>query len=106
MTGHAVADAAPPPAVSRRRAKLALFLIATLFCFYRLAIFKPQPLDSPSTLRPLLSSPFARFLESHPLDGPWIWRTCCLAVLIVPPVLAFLNLLAFAPRGRWARRAM
>ena len=63
------------------------------FCLYRLAVFTPQPLDSPGTLRPVLYGFFNWFLglfanRESAFDA---WYAICVVALLVPVALAILN---------------
>ncbi|MDQ6758287.1 MAG: hypothetical protein M3Z32_00305, partial [Acidobacteriota bacterium] len=80
---------------AKRTASLIVWSLASVFGFYRLATFTPQPLDAPHTLRPILNAWFDIFLRSyaHPETAYENWRTLCLLMLSVAPALAILNLL-------------
>src|SRR5438270_7782159 len=62
------------------------------FCIYRLANFKPQPLDSPATLRPMLYEIFSRLIHVYGTPEHLFerWSTFGLSTLCIPPVLAVL----------------
>jgi len=56
-------------------------------------VFRPQPLDAPGTLRPILYAIFHWFvgLSGTPDEAFAKWSTICSLVLLVPPALALLN---------------
>jgi hypothetical protein len=80
---------------SKRGAKLAAWLLLAAVALYRLAIFIPQPLDGPHTLRPILNAWFDVFLRLYesPEAAYESWRACCLFALLVPVALAVLSFL-------------
>lgn len=69
--------------------------LITAFCLYRLANFTPEPLDSSTTLRPILNTWFDTFLRLYdsPESAYESWRAFCLFGLLVPVALAVLNFL-------------
>jgi len=67
--------------------------LAAVFCIYRIAVFVPQPLDSPDTLRPVLNRWFIAFLMLYrrPETAYAHWRNFCLIAMLLPSALAILN---------------
>ena len=67
--------------------------LVAAFCVYRLAVFTPQPLDSPGTLRPILYRFFIWFLGLYGdrEDAFDAWYTICVVALLAPVVLAVLH---------------
>lgn len=65
------------------------------FCIYRILLFRPLPLDSPGTLRPILYSWFRSYtgLFTRSEDAYSAWHIACYAVLLAFPLLALLNYL-------------
>src|SRR5215831_6543568 len=87
------APAAPPP---RNRWVIgALLAVALIYAGYRILTFLPQPLDSPSTLRPVLYSWYLRFVAHYAsVDLAWrAWNSYCVLLLLVPAILATANYL-------------
>ena len=84
---------------TRRRMKQAAVwlvgLLAAVFCVWRMAGFIPQPLDAPSTLRPVLYGLFSRFVKHYggPQQAFSAWYTFCEIALLIPTVLVALNYL-------------
>jgi len=93
----------------RGRVKMAaVWLIpiaAAIAGVWRMATFTPQPLDSPSTLRPVLYALFSRFVQHYGGPEPAFsaWYGICAIALLVAPVLAVLNYLRCAERS-WGSR--
>ena len=87
-----------PPGERRRRTQavllfIVLLYVAILLLWWRVATFRPQPLDSASTLRPFLYSLFSRFIKHYgsPEQAFSAWYTYCEFALLIPPALAVLN---------------
>ena len=118
-------EASPPPAARQNnptpgkglrafppRKRIALgsaMSIAAILCAYRISTFVPQPLDAPSTLRPILYGWFARFVRhySNPEEAQQAWGSYCLVCLSVPVVLAVLNYLfsrSIMPAPVWVHK--
>src|ERR1700722_10387708 len=76
-----------------------------VLCVWRIAVFIPQPLDSPSTLRPVLFALFSKFVKHYdsPEQAFSAWCGFCAIVLVVPPALAILNYLRANERSLRAR---
>src|ERR1700683_1200834 len=68
-------------------------LLLLIFCAYRILTFVPQPLDSPSTLRPILYRFFSRFVKQYlsPEQAQQAWAGYCIIALFIPTFLALLN---------------
>jgi hypothetical protein len=83
----------PGAALPKQVVKWSAFAAFALFCVYRIATFNPEPLDAPTTLRPILNDWFLRFLHSHtsPAQALESWTRMCGLALLIPPVLAILN---------------
>lgn len=84
------------PAPYSRFKPLAIGLISILvaiFCVWRIAAFVPQPLDSPTTLRPFLYGLFSRFIQQRggPNEAFSAWYGLCQIALLIPAILAVLN---------------
>ena len=71
-------------------------LLVLILCAYRILTFVPQPLDSPSTLRPILYGLFSKFITHYPNPerAQQAWASYCLVALFIPTSLAFLNYLS------------
>lgn len=87
-----------PSGVSRERiTKWSVYAALVIFCIYRIATFTPQPIDGPTTLRPILYSWFTWFLGiyGHPYARPEMafagWARFCSWILLIPPALTVLN---------------
>jgi hypothetical protein len=80
--------------LSDHGARVAAWALAAVFVTYRIAVFIPQPLDGPHTLRPILNAWFDAFLRfyEHPETAYEDWRALCLFALLAAPSLAVLNL--------------
>jgi hypothetical protein len=89
----------------RTQAVWLIAIIATIFCLWRMAVFVPQPLDSSTTLRPVLYALFDRFIRYY--GGPErafsAWYTICSVALLIPPALAVLNYLPNRRIPGWLR---
>lgn len=85
----------PPLSPSiRKRALIGSFsALLLIFCAYRILTFVPQPLDSPSTIRPVLYALFIRFVKHYPNpeQAQRAWDSLCLLALFIPTILALLN---------------
>ena len=79
----------------RRITVASICVLAGLFCIWRMSVFVPQPLDSSSTLRPVLYKLFSRFLAAYNTreQAFLAWYGFCAIILLAPPVLAVLNYL-------------
>ena len=80
----------------QRKRQIAMWMVCILAVsvgIWRMAVFIPQPLDSPSTLRPLLYGFFSRFIKHYgsPERAFSSWYTICSIALVVPAALAMLN---------------
>jgi hypothetical protein len=86
-------------------------VLLLILCAHRLLTFIPQPLDSPTTLRPILYRWFSNFLKhySNPGQAQQAWERYCIAALLVPTILAFWNYLyggsAMGPAA-WLRKVV
>ena len=72
------------------------WLISLLVCclaIYRIAEFTPQPLDGPSTLRPLLNKAFISYIQlfATPETAYRAWRFAGLAAMLLVCAAALLN---------------
>ena len=68
-----------------------IYALLAMFCIYRLAVFKPLPLDAPGTLRPILYAFFHWFVGSATRQEAFAkWSTICSLALFAPAVLAIL----------------
>jgi hypothetical protein len=106
---ESIAPAPPPSARRKWLVPGALSAVAASWIVYRILTFSPAPLDSPSTLRPVLYSWFAAFLKSYRSDSQarHAWSSWCLVLLTIPAILAILNYLAssgIVRLPRWASR--
>ena len=74
----------------RRWLKWCCIVAVAAFCIYRLAIFTPQPLDSPGSLRPFLFRIFDWWshLYATPETMLSVWSDICLVFLCIPPALS------------------
>ena len=82
------------PLPTRKQAVTGLAaLLLLVLCAYRILTFVPQPLDSPSTLRPILYGLFSKFIKHYPNpeQAQQAWASYCLVALCVPTILALLN---------------
>jgi len=68
-------------------------ILAVGFCAWRMALFIPQPLDAPGSLRPVLYRLFTRFIRLYdsPEQAFSAWYTFCSIALLIPAALAALN---------------
>ncbi len=75
---------------NKSRFVLSAVLVAAIWCFYRLAVFTPQPLDFPGTLRPIFNGWLIGFINhNHSPELAYArWKTFCFFLLLVPPSLA------------------
>lgn len=76
-----------------RIVRWSIIVVAVAFSTYRLAVFVPQPLDSPGTLRPLVYDCFTWFLGlfEEREDAFDTWYAICLAAILLPVLLAVLR---------------
>jgi hypothetical protein len=74
-------------------------LVLIVFGVYRLATFVPQPLDSATTLRPVLYAWFSAFLRhfERPEQALSNWKLLCLVALLIPPALGLFNYFSRRP---------
>lgn len=86
--------------------KWAAIVVTAVFCIYRLAIFTPQPLDSPGSLRPALFRIWDWWLHLSGTPEQMLarWSDVCALVLCIPPVLALLYYLWRSESIRLPRR--
>jgi hypothetical protein len=77
-------------------AKWSVGAFLALFVIYRLATFVPEPIDSRTTLRPLLYAWFSTFVQGYSDYGRALqaWRTISFCVLFLPVILALSNYLS------------
>ncbi len=71
-------------------------LLLLVFCAYRIFTFVPQPLDSPTTLRPQVWALFSWFVEGYesPDQAQQAWATWSLFSVLLLSVLAWMNYLS------------
>ena len=84
--------------VSRLRSAFIWLFTAALaagYCGYRISVFRPLPLDSPGTLRPVLYGWFSSYTGLfRNTDAAWFfWHSACYAALLTFPLLALLSYL-------------
>jgi hypothetical protein len=78
---------------SNAQVRWSIYALLAAFCIYRLAVFRPLPLDAPGTLRPILYALFHWFLglSATREEAFAKWSTICSLVLFVPAALAILH---------------
>ena len=86
-------------------------LLVLFFCAYRLFTFVPQPLDSPSTLRPILYRFFSNFIKHYPdpEQAQQAWASYCIVALFIPAILILLNYISRSSVNRpfvWVHKAI
>lgn len=80
----------------RKQAAVSLICVAAgIFCVWRMAVFTPQPLDSSSTLRPVLYELFSGFIKRYDSSEQAFlaWYGFCAILLLAPAALAVINYL-------------
>jgi len=91
--GNSSGDPKPAPSYLNPVAKWLVYAALGAFCIYRLIGFKPQPLDAPGTLRPILYSIFSWFVGRYgtPEEAFIQWSGICSLALLAPVALAVLH---------------